>query len=293
MEFLSKQKIISLCRETGFRPRRQSGQNFLINQKIVDQIIKEADLNQDDTVLEIGAGFGFITEALSQKVKKVMAVELDKRLAQYLEKKFFNEKRVQIIHGDILKINLKQYFEDKKFKVIANLPFNITSLILRNFLSLPPKPNQMILIIQKEVAKRVMAQPGQMSLLSVAVQFYSKPRIISPLPNYYFWPKPEVDSALIKIEVDGNKNEDLDEEKFFQIIKIGFSARRKQLHNNLSAGLKIPSEKIKENLKKIGLSEQIRPQNLSVFDWQKLVRYILTAKRYCDIMKQTGRYKNA
>jgi 16S rRNA (adenine1518-N6/adenine1519-N6)-dimethyltransferase len=274
MEFLSKQKIISLCRETGFRPRRQSGQNFLINQKIVDQIINEADLNPEDTVLEIGAGFGFITEALVEKVKKVIAVELDKRLARYLLKKFSNDKKVTIIHDDIFKINLKKYLEDRKYKIIANLPFNITSLILRNFLSQKPRPDKMTLIIQKEVAKRTIAKPGEMSLLSVMVQFYSKPEVVSVLPKHYFWPKPEVDSALMKINLNGEKEKDIDEKKFFQIVKMGFSARRKQLHNNLSTGLKIDSRKTKEILQKLGLQPMIRPQNLSVIDWQNLVKHI-------------------
>jgi 16S rRNA (adenine1518-N6/adenine1519-N6)-dimethyltransferase len=132
----------------------------------------------------------------------------------------------------------------------------------------------MVLIIQKEVAKRIVARPGEMSLLSIMVQYYSSPDIISYIPKYYFWPKPEVDSALIKIRLNGAGERGVDDKKFFHVVKTGFSARRKQLHNNLSDGLKISSEKIKENLKKIGLSEQIRPQNLSVSDWQKLAQMI-------------------
>ena len=278
MEFLSKQKIISLCKEIGFKPRRQSGQSFLINQKVIDLIISQSDLRIDDLVLEIGPGFGFITKAVSEKAKNVLAVELDKRLSAYLLKKFSDDKKITIIHDDILKINLEKYFEDKKFKVVANLPFNITSLILRNFLSLKPRPAKMVLIIQKEVAKRLIASPGEMSLLSVMVQYYSKPKIISILPRHYFWPRPEVDSALIEINLGGERKDDVDDNKFFKIVKIGYSARRKQLHNNLSAGLNIPSEKIKENLKKIGLSEQIRPQNLSVSNWQNLVKIIFDTK---------------
>lgn len=269
------ENIKSLCEKYGIFPQRQAGQNFLIDKKVLDKIVKTAELKKDDVILEIGAGFGILTQELAKQVKRVIAVELDKRLIEALKEKFAKFKNVEIIHEDILKIqSVKFKLQNKKYKIVANLPYNITSMILRKFLSEESiKPDKMILLVQREVAERIVAQPGQMSLLSVSAQFYSQPKIISIVSNSSFWPKPKVNSAIIKIvlqEIDKK----IDEKDFFDLARVGFSSRRKQLKNNLK---KIAKNKICEkNLEKIfqelNFNFKIRAQELSVGDWIELYK---------------------
>ncbi len=158
---------------------------------------------------------------------------------------------------------------------MANLPYNISSYFLRKFLSYPPKPRLLILLLQKELAERLIAKPGAMSLLSVSCQFYAEPEIVAAVPRSSFWPKPSVDSALVKLKTINEQEKyqlpsDFNEKKFWQLVKIGFSARRKQLKNNLANGLKIPVAENKEIFKKIGLKETVRAQELEINDWLKI-----------------------
>lgn len=294
MNLNSVKTIKSLCQKYHFWPRRQSGQNFLISKGILDKIISVSDLKHDDIVLEIGAGFGTLTFALAEKVKKVIAVELDKRLVKVLKNLMIvqNVENVQVVQGDVIELRTTNQelrtLEDLNYKLISNLPYNITSLVLRNFLEKKPRPSEMVMLVQKEVAERVCALPGKMSLLSVACQFFGKPEIKSYISKKNFWPRPEVDSAILKITVkrdsDIYQNVELagiDQKKFFNVVRHGFSAKRKQLHNNLSAGLKIDHKKIKDILKECGLDPKIRAQDLSVEDWVKISKKLI--KKPCAL----------
>lgn len=254
----------------------------------MDKIIQSSDLKKDDVVLEIGAGFGTLTFELAKFVKKVIACELDKRLVKAL-KNVQDVKNVQIVEGDIFKqwSVINSQLADLKYKLISNLPYNITSLVLRNFLEKKPRPKEMVLLVQKEVAERILVEPGEMSLLSVMVQFYAEPKIINFVSKKNFWPEPEVDSAIIKIEgltsaprpelrAEGRPLRwDGEVRKFFRVVKAGFSAKRKQLHNNLSACLKMSDEEIKKTLRKLKLDERIRAQDLSIQDWVNLTKILL------------------
>jgi len=161
--------------------------------------------------------------------------------------------------------------EEGNYKIVANLPYNITSVFLRKFLSGENRPKSMTLMLQKEVAQRIVAAPGEMSLLSVSVQFYAEPKILFNVSRDCFWPRPEVDSAVVKIDLKQNIVRDVDKEKkFFRLVKIGFSSRRKMLKNNLMAGYKIGQEIAKDRLKSVGLNEKVRAQELALDDWQKL-----------------------
>ncbi|MFN3302054.1 MAG: 16S rRNA (adenine(1518)-N(6)/adenine(1519)-N(6))-dimethyltransferase RsmA, partial [Patescibacteria group bacterium] len=257
-------EIRNFCRQLNIIPSKKMGQNFLINKKILDDIIEAADLRSDDIVLEIGPGFGYLTEKLAQKAKKVIAVELDKRLFNYLKKKFANQKNIKIIQGDILKIeNYKSKI--KNFKVVANLPYNITGAVLWKFLSEKPKPNLMVLMLQKEVAERVVEKNNKSSIISLMVNFYGRPKIIRFVSKNNFWPRPKVDSAILQIS-QINKSRKLEEKKFFQLIKQGFSHPRKQLVNNLGKMIK-NREKLKEILKKVNLRPDIRAEDLDLKKW--------------------------
>jgi len=287
MDLTSKETIQRLCSRNRIYPSKQRGQNFLINHDALDKILKAADLGKDDVVLEIGPGFGVLTVELAKRVKRVIAAEADKRLAKALREILAEYKNVEIIQEDILKLQITNYkLQNYKYKIVANLPYQITSAIFRKFLENEPRPTELVVMVQKEVAERICAKPGKMSVLSVSVQFFGRPEIVSVVPHNAFWPEPEVDSAILKVSQIKNRSEAnlkqirfsfalnslSDLREFFRIVRIGFSSRRKQLHNNLAAGLRLPNEIIKNNLIECGFNQKVRAEDLSVEDWIKLTQ---------------------
>lgn len=267
-----------LCNQYNIVPARSKGQNFLINPLVYDQIIDFANLSKQDNVLEVGSGLGFLTERLGQQTHQVVAVELDDKLAKILRQRLAEQgsKNIMVLNADVLdfpKLNFPQGFLNH-YHVVANLPYNITSVFLRKLLSAEQPPQSMTLLVQKEVAERLTAQPGQMSLLSVSVQFYAEPKLELLVPATDFWPQPKVNSAVVHMKIQRACVDKLGGEqaveKFFRLVKFGFVAKRKMLKNNLSAGLKVKQEKIIEILEKNNFDAKIRAQNLSVQDWLKL-----------------------
>lgn len=257
-----------LCLLYQIKPLRRRGQNFLINEDKIEKIIEVADLDKKDSVVEIGAGIGNLTKEISLKVKKVLAIEIDKNLVKILNSELKKYKNIKICQKDVREFNPKEY-NLKKYKVVANIPFNITGLVLRRFLEFKIKPELMVLIIQKEVGERIIAQPSEMSRLAVMVNFYGQPEIIGSLGKSNFWPRPKVDSVILRIKTRPNllfKNE----KKFFQIVRNGFNSRRKYLLNNLVKSGIIEKEKGKKIFQKANLDLKIRAQELKVSDWVKL-----------------------
>jgi 16S rRNA (adenine1518-N6/adenine1519-N6)-dimethyltransferase len=278
MNLLNKTK--KNCENFNIKPTRSKGQNFLINEDVYEDMIEASEIKKDDIILEIGPGLGFLSERLARKANKVVAIELDDKLFIFLENKFKKENisNIRIINKDILKIfNLSDCFsqeEIKKYKIVANLPYNITSIFLRKFLeNIDLRPKNITLMLQKETAERIVASPGKMSLLSVSVQLYAKVEIIKYVLKENFWPMPEVDSAIINIVPFSsleNRFDKKNEKFFFQMIKHGFSSRRKMLKNNLAGGYGISNQKAEEILTKSGFNKKIRAQELSVDEWKKL-----------------------
>ncbi len=281
MDLLNETK--ELCSRYFIKPSRSKGQNFLVNSEIYDRIVEIADLDSTDTVLEVGPGFGFLTERLARKAKEVIAVEMDDLLAKALRLKIKNTglDNVCLVNGDILKLEIGNWKLEEinsnfqlpvtSYKIAANLPYNITSLFLRQYLSAENKPQSMVLMLQKEVAERITAQPPKMSLLAVSVQFYAQASIAEYVDKNEFWPAPAVDSAITKLILQPVPKTVLGKDRdFFRLVKVGFSARRKMLKNNLAAGYQIKTEKAADWLKLAGLAENIRAQELSVNDWLKL-----------------------
>lgn len=266
-------KTREICRLFEIKPARSKGQNFLINEKIYDDIVKAADLKASDTVLEIGPGLGFLTMKLASRVKKVIAVELDDVLANYLQTgvKAQDIENVEIINQDILKFNLDK-LGGEKYKVVANLPYNITSIFLRQFLGAKNKPEALVLMLQKEVAERICALAPEMSVLAVSVQYYGEPQIIREVKAGNFWPEPKVDSAIIKITThQPTTKQTIENDKlFFRLVKMGFSAKRKMLKNNLAGGLKIEPKIIESAFLESNFNPKIRAEELGLSDWQKL-----------------------
>ncbi len=274
-----------ICQIYNIHPQKSKGQNFLINKEIYDDLIKIA-AGEDREILEVGPGLGFLTESLARQAKKLIAVELDDNLVDYLQilKLTNNLTNLQIVNQDILQFNPQKYFSPRTgYYLVANLPYNITSIFLRTFLSQAFPPQSLLLMLQKEVAERIVAQAPKMSLLSLSVQYYAKASIKQIIKADNFWPQPKVDSALIEIDYNSarlNNNivltEQLKKDKqLFCLAKIGFRAKRKMLKNNLVAGLKIKEETVRQALVEIGLREDCRAQNLAVSDWQKLSELFL------------------
>ncbi|MFH1597916.1 MAG: 16S rRNA (adenine(1518)-N(6)/adenine(1519)-N(6))-dimethyltransferase RsmA [Patescibacteria group bacterium] len=271
------QYLKKIFRQHHLRPSKLRGQNFLINPDVVNELVKLAEIKSGDSVLEIGPGLGILTKEISQKAKSVWAVEVDKGLASVLPKIMSDYPNVKIIPGDAMKLqgSLAKTLP-ASYKVVANLPFSITSHFLRQYLETDKRPTDMTLIVQKELGDRICAPPGQMSLISVAVQFYGRPTICELVSHQNFWPQPKVDTAIMRIDQIGQgysaKIYQSEIQRFWQIVRIGFSARRKQLKNNLKAGLKIDSAQIVKIMHKIGLNEQIRAQDLTIDQWLKLAK---------------------
>jgi len=293
MDLTSKSTIKKILKKHKVRPSKQLGQYFLISKKVRELIIQTANLTREDTVIEIGPGIGTLTEKLAKIAGKVIAVEKDKRMCQILKETLKDYKNIEIVNQDILTYKIKNL---KTYKLVANLPYYITSPVIRKFLEIKFPPKEMALLVQKEVAQRICAKPrhtsprprencetrrgkhgrgkpGRMSILAVAVQFYSKPEIVKIVLKKAFWPVPKVDSAILKI-TQIHVNAKADSRKFFKVVKAGFSSPRKQLINNLAKGLNLDKEKIREIFKEIKIGPNVRAQELSIKDWMKILEVI-------------------
>jgi len=267
-------KTKKICREYHIEPTRSRGQNFLIHEETYMKIIESANLDETDTVLEVGPGLGFLTMELARRVKKVIAVELDDKLARVLKRRLQEMEidNVEVINQNVLDLNDEDLKKYKKYKIVANLPYNITSVFLRKFLTFNYSPEFMVLMLQKEVAERIVAKPSKMSVLAISVQYYANAEIaVDRVEKDYFFPKPEVDSAVIRIDLKKDKIPKDNEKDFFRLVKIGFSQKRKMLKNNLSNGYNIDMHRAEEILENIGLNKKTRPQELSIEDWSKLL----------------------
>jgi len=278
-------EIKTLCQQYGIRPSKAKGQNFLINKNVLDKILQAANLTKKDHVLEIGPGLGILTQELIKNCKKVLAVELDKKIFFYLKQSLRANKNLELLQQDILKLKNQEIVEKLKsenYKVVANLPYNITKPVIRKFLEYDPKPELIVVLVQKEVAEKIIVKDKKNSILSLAVQFSGQASIIDLVPKQNFYPQPQVESAILKIEVNkepipleikqilAKKGKNFQLKEFWRLIKIGFSSPRKQLHNNLTNGFSFTNTQIKGIFEKCKLRPDIRAENLSLVDWANL-----------------------
>lgn len=269
---MNKEELHYLLRKYNVSPRKEQGQNFLLDDGVVDSSVEAAELTREDTVLEIGPGLGALTLALAEHAGQVIAVEQDHGLFKAMKKVANSHENVTILYDDIRTVNLEHAgLQDKHYKLVANLPYSLTSWILRQFTEHKPRPSMMVVMVQKEVAERVVAEPGEMSILANAVQLYTNADIVREVPYTSFEPQPAVDSAILKLVLRETPQSD-DPEAFMRLVNIGFSSKRKQLHNNLQAGYQMRSNEARALLEDIGLREDIRPQDLSIGDWEALRR---------------------
>ena len=254
------------------KPNKLLGQHFLRDQNVLTKIIAAADLTKNDSVLEVGPGLGVLTRELAKCAGQVLAVEKDKTLAGILIDQLANEKinNVKIIEDDILEfLKTKSDQLPADYKVVANIPYYLTSHLIRLLLESTNPPRDIVLLIQKEVAKRICAKPPEMSLLAVSVQFYATAKIVASVSRKSFRPEPKVDSAVIKM-TPHQKYRDAEMSKYFALVHAGFSHPRKQLLGNLSKELSIEKEKINLALAKAGIKNSQRAETLTIEDWRKL-----------------------
>ena len=268
--------IFPLMKKYGIKPKKSLGQNFLVEPAGLNKVIDAAQLQPEDEVLEIGAGLGSLTYLLAQSVRKVVAVEIDKAILPPLREALTNFENVQIIEGDILEKNPDELMQGKDYVVVANIPYYISSAIIRHLMEAANRPKRVVLTVQKEVAERVIARDGKMSLLSLSVQVFGQVSMAGVIPAGSFLPAPDVDSAVLKIELYPEPLIPLANEKvFFKIAHAGFSQKRKTLRNSLSGGLGITALQTEEILAKAQIDPQRRAETLTIPEWTKLTEVYL------------------
>jgi 16S rRNA (adenine1518-N6/adenine1519-N6)-dimethyltransferase len=274
----------------GIRPKKGLGQNFLVDPAHRARIVAAAGLTRDDAVLEIGPGPGVLTELIAEQAGRVIAVELDDRLIPLLRNRFANQPHVSVVHADILKVDVGALMTKDEgrrtdtgassvfgrlsfvgYKVIANLPYYLTSAVIRQLLESTPPPQRLVLTVQREVAERMVAAPPEMSLLALGVQFYCTGQIVEKIPAGAFYPIPKVDSTVVRLDrrpepaIPG-----VTSEAFFRVAKAGFSQPRKQLRNSLAAGLRLAPSAAESWLMAAAIDPQRRAETLTLAEWGAL-----------------------
>jgi 16S rRNA (adenine1518-N6/adenine1519-N6)-dimethyltransferase len=260
-----------VLRRYGIRPKKSLGQNFIIDPKALRHVIKAADLTGGDTVLEVGTGLGTLTVHLANEVTKVVSVELDSRLIPILIEVLEPYENIELVFGDILEVDLPSLLGDDPYIVVANIPYNITSLLIRRLLETQSPPKRLVLTMQREVAERITAEPGSMSLLAVSVQLYGRPRIMAQIPSSAFYPQPQVDSAVLRVDL--YEEPVLPQELttlIFDLARAGFQQKRKKLRNALKHRLNVPVEVIERWLIDAEIPPASRAQELSLEAWRRL-----------------------
>jgi 16S rRNA (adenine1518-N6/adenine1519-N6)-dimethyltransferase len=261
----------ALLKRYDLRAHKGLGQNFLEDPAALEAIVSAAEVQPTDVILEIGPGLGSLTRYLAVSAKEVVAVELDEKLIPPLKAILAPYRTIRLVHGDILKLSPQDLLSGSEYIVVANIPYYITSAVIRHLLEHEPKPRRLVLTVQKEVAERICAKPGDLSLLALSVQVYGQPRLAARIPAAAFFPAPKVDSAVLCVDIYPApliKAELLD--TFFRLIKAGFSQKRKTLRNSLSAGLHIPPAEAADLLNRAKIDPQRRAETLSIEEWGRL-----------------------
>lgn len=260
-----------LLREYGLHPHKSLGQNFLMDESALQMVMAAAAVTTQDVVLEIGAGLGSLTRHLASVAHTVVAVEIDSALIPVLEQVVGRFSNVHLVEGDILALDPAQLVSQSAYLVVANIPYYITSAVIRHLLEASIPPSRLVLTVQQEVARRICALPGDMSLLALSVQVYGHPEIIAGIPANAFYPPPNVDSSILRIDILPTPlipSNHLD--AFFQLIKAGFSQKRKTLRNALAAGLQLSPPVTETMLKDASIDPMRRAETLSLPEWNQL-----------------------
>ncbi len=259
-----------LLRRYDLRLIKRLGQNLLIDEGALARIVAAAELAPTETVLEVGPGLGTLTRALAEQAARVVAVEIDRRMVQVLQTELGHLPNINVVHGDILALDPKTLVEGEPYKVVANLPYAITSAVLRHLLEAALPPQRTVVTVQREVAERIVARDGRMSLLAVSIHFYGRPQILFRLKPGAFYPAPQVTSAVIRIDPHETPPVLVDDtDRFFRVVRAGFSQPRKQLHNSLAASLHLDRQAVAAALRGAGIDPRVRAERLGLTDWAR------------------------
>ncbi len=272
MDPLPTLSVADLLNRYGLHPDRSLGQNFLTDENALSKVVAAAEISADNDVLEIGPGLGSLTRYLARLAHQVIAVELDGRLIAPLAEILSLYPNVRIIEGDILSLQISDLVSSPGYLVVANIPYYITSSLMRHLLEADPHPSRVVLTVQKEVAERICASPNKMSLLALSVQVYGQPKIVARIPAGMFYPPPKVDSAVIRVDLFSQPlipNEQIG--TFFRLAKAGFSQKRKTLRNALSGGMALGKDEVESLLHSAMIDPNRRAETLSLNDWGNLV----------------------
>ncbi len=272
---ISRKGWLRLLQQRGLRPRKALGQHFLLDQHIVQRIVQAAEVAPGDVVIEIGPGLGILTEALLNAGAEVFAIELDKELAAHLRATFGEVSRFHLIEGDALMIDPASLVPaEKDYAVVANLPYSIASAVLMHLLEAKKPPRRLTVMVQREVAERLAAKPPAMTILGVAAQFFTTPRIAFVVPPDAFYPPPNVDSAVVVLDVRPCPPLPPEERaRFFRIVNAGFRHKRKQIANSLADEFRVPKESVVQWIAASGIDPARRAETLSVEEWVKLSQH--------------------
>jgi 16S rRNA (adenine1518-N6/adenine1519-N6)-dimethyltransferase len=264
----------------GIRPNKSFGQNFLIDRSVLNKIIDAAAIEPEDEILEVGAGMGVLTRALAQRAGRVVAVEIEHDMLALLEETTSYYPNVELVARNLLQLDPGEVFAQRPYKLVANLPYYITAPTFRHFLESGNPPHLLVVMVQLEVAQRIVAMPGDLSLLAVSIQFYGQPRIIARVPANAFYPAPKVDSAILRVDIHPQMSLTPPErDGFFRVVQAGFSERRKQLHNSLTHGLHYKNELMRSWLASADIDASRRAETLSIEEWLRLWQVIASAQR--------------
>jgi 16S rRNA (adenine1518-N6/adenine1519-N6)-dimethyltransferase len=275
-ELRSEAEWRALIRRHGLRPDKRLGQHFLFDPDSLKRIVSAAEPAPGEAVLEIGAGAGSLTCALAEAADRVVALEIDRRIEPLLAEATAHLPGVTCVHADVLSVDLSALVGEGPYLVVGNIPYNVTSAVIRRLMEAPRPARRVVLTVQAEVARRVVAGPGQMSMLSLSVQLYGEPSIVFELPRGKFHPPPEVDSAVLRIDTMGSPRLARRElEAIFVLARAGFGQRRKQLKNSLSKGMGISAEAVAAWLEQAGIEPSLRAQNLDLGAWNRLAQAYL------------------
>jgi len=263
----------ALLRQYGLRPDKRLGQNFLVDENALQRIAAAAELGENDEVLEVGAGLGSLTRLLAAQARQVVAVELDARLLPILERVLSDFSNVRMVQGDILALDPARLVTRPGYRVAANIPYYITSALIRHLLEARLRPRSMVLTVQQEVAERICAAPGELSLLALSVQVYGLPHIVTTIPAGAFYPPPQVDSAVVKVDLSGGTRLPVNDLRlFFRLAKAGFSQKRKTLRNTLAGGMRWQPKQAEDLLRQADIDPRRRAETLSLDEWGRLVQ---------------------
>jgi 16S rRNA (adenine1518-N6/adenine1519-N6)-dimethyltransferase len=278
IDLTNVRELRNLLYAHNMRPNKAFGQNLLIDRSVVQKILEAAEIGAGDILLEVGAGTGVLTRELAQQAGRVVAVEVERDMLALLAKTTAGLHNVELVERNLLFLNPVEIFGQEPYKLVANLPYYITAATFRHYLESGNPPTLLVVMVQLEVAQRIVAQPGDLSLLGVSVQFYGRPRIVAQVPAQAFYPAPKVDSAILRVDVKPQVPLAPEErDSFFRIVQAGFGERRKQLHNALTRRLHHKNEEVRAWLETASIEASRRAETLSIEEWLRLWKVVKEA----------------